>query len=376
MTNFHLFWNDRSATRKFKTGVSLHSHTSFSEESLDMIPRYTRDVPYLGAAIRRQQALYEEQNGHALDFGRAFWTPPLTPREAIALEKGQIEKELGMAGLVSLSDHDNIRAAASIAMVDDHEPTPISTEWTIPFGTTYFHMGVHNMPAQRAQSIIEDLNAFTKEPKRERLEELLAMLNEIPDVLLILNHPLWDEAGIGTSEHAATLGRLLERFGHHIHALELNGLRSWQENSRVIWLGRQAGMPVISGGDRHGREANAILNVTNAATFEEFISEVRNDKRSEVVFMPQYREPLKMRVLQTMWDIVRDYPEAAEDRRVWSDRVFYRTLEGEVVPLSLYWGKGGPMVVRNFLAAMRLVESRRVRFALRFALADKQEVAL
>jgi len=87
----------------------------------------------------------------------------------------------------------------------------------------------------------------------------------------VLNHPLMDEKGIGRRQHTQVLGQLLSRHGSSIHALEVNGLRCWKENQEVIKLALQANLPVISGGDRHGLEPNAILNLSHAATLVEFI---------------------------------------------------------------------------------------------------------
>ncbi|HWD98983.1 MAG TPA: hypothetical protein VG345_08100 [Bryobacteraceae bacterium] len=107
----------------------------------------------------------------------------------------------------------------------------------------------------------------------------------------------------------------------------------------------------------------------------EFLHEVRYEKMSHVVFMPQYQEPLKLRIVQTMVDVVRDYPENAEGRRTWSDRVFYREPDtGMVVPLSAVWKDGCPAVVQHFLAAMRLLEWRGVRSTLRLVLDDRSSV--
>jgi len=160
-----------------------------------------------------------------------------------------------------------------------------------------------------------------------------------------------------------------------VHALEINGLRSWKENQKVIWLGKQTNLPVVSGGDRHGTEPNAVLNLTCADNFADFVQEVRLKRRSHVVFMPQYHEPLKLRILQTMADVVRDYPTHMGCRRTWSDRVFYRATEDSApVALSTLWGHGGPKVVRHFIAAMRLSQSPSVRSALRLALNDKGSV--
>jgi hypothetical protein len=154
-------------------------------------------------------------------------------------------------------------------------------------------------------------------------------------LLIILNHPLWDEKGIGVENHTAVLRQLLERHASSIHALELNGLRSRQENRKVIAIGRDAGFPVVSGGDRHGREPNAILNLTRGHTLSEFVQEVRYERLSHVVFMSQYRLPLKLRILRTVIDSLRDYPENPEGRKSWTDRVFCITpASNQPLPLS------------------------------------------
>lgn len=374
-TTFQFLWRDQAIDKDFRAGVSLHSHTMYSEESLEMIPRYTAKVPYLGAAIRRQQEEYLQAKKNRLDFGRAFWTPPLSPRQAHRLEEKQIHSRFNLPAFVSLTDHDDIRAGSHLQVLERFRQAPVSTEWTVPFGPTFFHLGVHNMPVEQSGAIMEQLTAFTACPQEHQLGELLGMLNSFPAVLLVLNHPLWDEKGIGVPQHAQVLGRLLERYGRWFHGLELNGLRSWRENAQVIWLGRQSGLPLVSGGDRHGQEPNAIVNLTRGANLLEFIQEVRYGRRSHVVFMPQYHEPLKLRVLQTMVDVVREYPDNSDGRRVWSDRVFFRPLrQTEAVPVSSYWQNGGPAVIRYFISAMRLLERRSVRSALRLALDDRAAV--
>ncbi|HMF77795.1 MAG TPA: hypothetical protein VK604_19215 [Bryobacteraceae bacterium] len=375
-TTFQFFRDDRSVSPSFRTGVSLHSHTMYSEESLDMVPRYTAHVPYLGRAIRRQEAEYHQKTKQSFDFGHAFWTPPLAPRQAFRVEEKQIQRKLQLPALVSLTDHDDIRAGSQLHVLDRFAKSPISTEWTIPFGETFFHLGVHNLPSSLAGSIVDDLARFTAEPLEEKLGGLLEMLNAHPGVLLVLNHPLWDEKGIGAAPHAQFLAGLLELHGHWFHALELNGLRGWNENHQVIALGRKTGLPLVSGGDRHGREPNAILSLSRAMNFAELAQEVRHERFSHVVFMPQYHEPLRLRILQTMIDVVRDYPENFVGRQTWADRVFYRNPETEIaVPLASIWKDGGPMIVKQFVGAMRFFEWRGVRSALRVALHDRSDRA-
>ena len=375
-SSVQFFWQSAEIAPQFRTGVSLHSHTMYSEESLGMVPQYTAKLPYLGNAVRHQEHQYGREKGRAFNFNHAFWTPPLGPRQAYRLEEKQIQRRFQLPALVSLTDHDDIRAASTLRIMDRFAKVPVSTEWTIPYGGTFFHLGVHNLPADEAASISADLAEFTDRPEERKLSGLLQALNDKPDVLLILNHPLWDEKGISADYHGGVLRRLLASHGKRFHALELNGLRDWDENRQVITLGRDANLPLVSGGDRHGREPNAILNVSRALTFPEFVREVRYERKSHVVFMPQYHEPLRLRILQTMVDVVRDYPENFAGRKSWSDRVFYRNPEtGETVAVGAIWKDGGPRVVRHFIAAMRLLEWRGVRSALRLALNDRWTTA-
>ena len=372
-TNLHWFWRDGSPLESFRTAISLHSHTMHSRETLELIPKFMADVPWLARAIRIEEERYRSFTGRTLDFSRAFWRPPLAPREALDLEKGQIES-LDLNPLVSFSDHDDIQAGWLLAVLEPGFPA--SVEWTVPFGPTFFHLGLHNLPPQRAAEVMSDLAEYTRQPSPERLRALLAMLHEIDETLVILNHPLWDENRIGAVEHAHLLGRFLGQHGDYVHALELNGLRPWAENRRVMWLAEHSGHVLISGGDRHGLEPNANLNLTNARTFTEFVAEIREDRISDVLFLPQYREPPPLRMMETMWDILRDYPELPPERRRWSDRVFYIQDDGVSTPLSALWKGDGPWLVRCLLGALRAVANQQMRGAVRLALAGAQEARL
>jgi hypothetical protein len=195
-------------------------------------------------------------------------------------------------------------------------------------------------------------------------------------VLVIMNHPCWDEKRIGIASHLDHVNQFLSSFGRFIHALELNGLRPWKENRSVIALAGRLRVPVISGGDRHGFEPNACVNLTNAATFTEFVEEVRNDQWSHVLFLPQYREPFRLRLLENLFHILQDDPQHSMGWTHWSHRVFYRSPEGVVNSIAEIWGDHPPAVIRHFVKLMKLFGNAVVRSALRFALAEAEEFAV
>src|SRR5579863_3344964 len=108
-TKVHLLPSKRSVIRAFRSGVSLHSHTEHSQERLGALPRYLQRMPVVSQFVRWEIERYRARTGEAPDFSRAYWRGPVSARAAHDLERKQIE-ELGLAAMVSLTDHDNIDA--------------------------------------------------------------------------------------------------------------------------------------------------------------------------------------------------------------------------------------------------------------------------
>jgi hypothetical protein len=363
-TQLHLAWLTASFSRRFHTAVSLHSHTMHSQEGLEFLPRIAAGIPIVRETVAFQERCYERKHGHPPNYASAYWTPPLSEREALRLEEEQIENVLGLQPIVSLSDHDNIDAAMHLHLLPESQTAPVSVEWTVPCGPTFFHLGVHNLPRDNARGWMDALAGFTSQPVAERLRELLAALNELPGVLLVFNHPLWDEKGLGMGIHRQLVDEFLSAYGCWIHALELNGMRCWAENRAVAAVARSWGLCAISGGDRHACEPNSILNLTNASSLEEFIDEIRRDRMSDILVMPRYRDSFYLRYTEAIWDIVREYP-GQTGRERWTDRCFHRTPTGQNVPLSQVWGGDGPGIIGTFVAFMRVISCRQVRSTLR-----------
>lgn len=355
----------RDAMRPFRTGVSLHSHTSHSKEPIDFIPRLGAAWGLAGAVLRGYETVHERRSHRRLCYEDVWWTPPLCPREAFLVESRQITR-YGLAALVSITDHDSVEAPLLLRVLSESRHMPVSTEWTIPWRGTVFHIGIHNLPPRRAREVMGELARFTVNPEERLLEGILDWIAERPEVLIVFNHPLWDEKGRGSVFHAGLAEAFLGRYRKWINAVELNGLRPWTENLRVIKLAESAGLAYISGGDRHCCEPNALLNVTSARTFSEFVGEIREDGTSCVAIMPQYREPLLLRVFSSVADFMRNSTAHGGDWTRWSDRVFFTSQDGSAKSLSSVFGGGHePAVLRPFVACARLLDHHRLQAALR-----------
>ena len=374
-TDLPIFFENKSRLPEFKTVVSLHGHTLYSRENLGFLNTLARRVGPIRIALKRGAERYRRVHGTDLDVRRAWWTPPLAPYGAWRLEADRIVRQFNARPLVSLSDHDDIEAGVTLRVLEECADVPVSVEWTVPFGGTFFHIGVHNLPPGEARTIMADLAAFTAKPNEDRAAELFAALDAHPETLIIFNHPCWDECEVGRALHTAEAHRFVARYGRFLHAFEVNGLRPWSENRMAIDFAVECAKPIISGGDRHALEANTVLNLSNAAIFAEFVSEVR-DGRSQLLVTTQYAEPFTLRILHNIEQILAEHEGHGMGWRHWSDRVFYRCDDGVVRSLTELWGNHGPMAVKTFVRGVQILHAPPLRGAFRTMLGGRRGVAL
>ena len=353
--------------RTFRTAVSLHSHTQHSRESLEYLPCQAKHIPLFGAYIQTRLDRYQQRTGKTVNFRRSYWTPPVSPEIVLGSEREQIE-QLGLTPLVSITDHDNLAAGLSLQpLATAQAPIPVSVEWSVPWCGDCFHLGVHHLPAAQASSIMETLAAWTAHPApgAEPLRDLFAFLSGFPETLLVLNHPCWDVARVGTAHHHATLRAFLTEHRAWIHALEVNGLRSWKENRASLNLAAEYDLPTVAGGDRHGCRPNTVLNLTSADSWAGFVEEVRRDRHSDILVLPSYEQPIGLRQLEIVGDALRRYPHYPHGRRQFADRTFIDLPGYSVHPLSFYWDRGTPRWLRPILGTFRVLGSAPMRPILR-----------
>src|SRR5271165_6432772 len=146
-------------------------------------------------------------------------------------------------------------------------------------------------------------------------------------------------------------------------------------NMAVLALAREVDLPVVSGGDRHGCEPNSVLNFTAGSSFDEFVEEIRIERRSQVVLMPQFFEPLRLRLLESAWHALSDAP-GEFGRRHWMSRIFVEADDGAGRPLTEFAGTRFQKVVDRFRFVMAFLASPQMRPAWRLALLGNEEGGL
>lgn len=359
-------WRKPRFTGNFGSGVCLHGHTMHSRECLSFLPRYLHHVPGIS-----QLTSYYEHGPRSVDFARAWWTPPLSPASALKVERDQLVS-LGLRPMVSLTDHDDIEAGLALGVTADPRDTPMSVEWTVPYGRSIFHLGVHNIARHDARYWMDAMTEYTSSPREDALLAILDEFARVPDVLIVLNHPFWLEEGVSQDDHRDALPRILRECNGWFDAFELNGSRPWKENADTVELARIHGRPLISGGDRHCCEPSACINLTNARSFAEFVSEIHAG-RSSILFLPHYREPMAQRLLEASRDILRTYPEYPGRER-WVDRIFYRGDDGIARTMAQICQGRVPRFLTGAAAAVQFLAGARLRPAMRYFLSERGEM--
>src|SRR6202000_1654946 len=212
-------WRDRKAADGYRAGVSLHSHTNQSKETLDFLANFGNQYPLMRPIISRMERRSKDNHSVAVNYAASYWTPPMTPKLAFDLESKQIE-DLNVASRVSISDHDNIKAPMLLRTVPSARQIPVSVEWSAPYGGEQdFHLGIHNLPSARAAEWMSILSDFTAKPSDGELSEILAALHAEPNVLVVFNHPMWDLYIIGKEKHEFLLNEFIQSNGTWLHAL-------------------------------------------------------------------------------------------------------------------------------------------------------------
>jgi predicted metal-dependent phosphoesterase TrpH len=290
--------------REFGYAVSLHNHSCHSVEKLAALNHVIKR-----AFMRPLSGILQKSFGLGdvpdLNYAEVTFNPPYTPEDVYQMEAAAAAK-WGFDGVhLAITDHDEF--AGGLALLrgrpDLNGRIAVSEELSLWFQGHLFHLGLCHMPESEVAETHTQIQTAARDRRYDELFELLAASG----CLVVLNHPLvaW-RPGAGTIP--AT--ELLSRYGWAIHALEVNGMRPREENDRVLELARQWRKPVVGGGDSHLLVASSIISLSRAATFKDFIAEVK-DGHAVPFVTPDYFAPLNWKLFLRVLFFISRYRQIA-----------------------------------------------------------------
>jgi len=275
--------------REFGYVVSLHNHSCHSVEKLAALNQVVKlgfMRPWSGV-LQRSFGL-EGVNG--LNYADITYNPPYTPEDVYQME-ATAAADWGFHGVhLAITDHDEF--AGNVALrrgrPDLSSRVAIAEELSLWYQGHLFHLGLCGLPENGIDETHRRIQSAARGGRHDELFETLAATG----CLVVLNHPL---VAWAPGPEAIPVTDLLTRYGWAIHAIEVNGMRRRDENDRVLELARQWHKPVVGGGDSHLLVASSIVTLSQAATFADFIAEVKSG-RSVPFVTPDYFAPLNWKL--------------------------------------------------------------------------------
>ena len=275
--------------REFGFAVSLHNHSCHSVEklaALNLIVKMAFMRP-LSGVLQSAFGLGEIPD---LNYAEITYNPPYTPDDVYQIESAAAARWRFNGVHLAITDHDEF--AGNVALMrgrpdlDGH--IAIAEELSLWYQGHLFHLGLSGLPERGIDQTHSRIQSAARGGRYDELFETLAASG----CLVVLNHPL---VAWGPGSETIPVTDLLTRYGWAIHALEVNGMRRREENDRVLELARQWRKPVVGGGDSHLLVASSIVSLSQAATFKDFIAEVK-DGHAVPFITPDYFAPLKWKL--------------------------------------------------------------------------------
>jgi predicted metal-dependent phosphoesterase TrpH len=275
--------------REFGYAVSLHNHSCHSVEKLAAINQVVKlgFMCPLSGVLQRSFGLGGVQG---LNYAEITYNPPYTPEEVYQMEAAAAA-QWGFSGVhLTITDHDEFAGSQALlrGRSDLNGRVAIGEEVSVWYQGHLFHLGVSGLPESGIDETHSRIQSAARGGRHDELFETLASSG----CLVVLNHPL---VAWAPGAAAIPITDLLTHYGWAIHALEVNGMRRREENDSVLELARQWRKPVVGGGDSHLLVASSIVSLSRAATYKDFIAEVK-DGHAVPFVTPNYFAPLNWKL--------------------------------------------------------------------------------
>jgi hypothetical protein len=306
--------------------VCLHTHSCYSTEDLAGLNWVVR-LPYMRPLKTLLQRAFGFGDVPDVDYRHLCYNPPFRPADIWALERASIARLGAQTLLLAITDHDVVDGGRELfrELPEHRAHIGLGEELSIRFEGHLFHLGISGIPASHLDHVHVSLQASAQADHLDAVFEQLAA----EPCLVVLNHPLLSWGG-GSIDAAPALS-LLRRYGWAIDALEVNGMRSHDENQRVIALASRSNKPLVGGGDSHLLIASGALCGSQAETYDAFVAEVKGGW-SRPLLIPEYFFQQRWKMMLRVLSFIAQYRRIAHyrgepvadmlaGRRVWLDPI-------------------------------------------------------
>jgi hypothetical protein len=292
--------------QEFGYAVSLHNHSIHSVEKLAALNHVSK-FAYMRPLAGILQSSFGLGGVSDLNYADITFNPPYTPEDVYQMEAAAAAK-WGFDGVhLAITDHDEFAGGLALqqSRPDLNGRVAVSEELSLWFQGHLFHLGVCHLPESGVEETHKQIQAAARDRRYDDLFEMLAASG----CLVVFNHPLlpW---GPEAKMMTIPATELLRRYGWAIHALEVNGMRPREENDRVLELAGQWRKPVVGGGDSHLLVASSVISLSRAATFQDFIAEVK-DGHAVPFVTPDYFAPLRWKLFLRVIFFISRYRQIA-----------------------------------------------------------------
>jgi predicted metal-dependent phosphoesterase TrpH len=290
--------------RELKYAASLHNHSCHSVEKLAALNQVVK-LGFMQPLKGILQSSFGLSGVSDLNYAEITFNPPYTPEDVYQIESAAAA-HWGFDGVhLTITDHDEF--AGSLALLrsrpDLSRRAAVGEELSLWYQGHLFHLGLSGLP----ESGIDDLHGRIQSAARGGCHDELFETLAASGCLVVLNHPLISWA---PGPESIPITDLLTRYGWAIHALEINGMRRHEENDRVLEVARHWRKPVVGGGDSHLLVASSVLSLSQAATYRDFIAEVK-EGHSVPFVTPDYFAPLKWKLFLRVLFFMSHYRQIA-----------------------------------------------------------------
>ena len=182
-------WRDPNAPQGFRSGVSLHSHTNQSKETLDFLANFGNQYPLMRPLMSRLERRSEADARHARELCGQLLDAADDAQAGLRPGERSRSKSWTLPRWFRSPITTTSRRPCCCAPFPARGRFRFRWSGARPMAMQSFHLGVHNLPSAKATEWMDDAGGLHRQPQRRAADRDSGALHEEPNVLVVFNHP-------------------------------------------------------------------------------------------------------------------------------------------------------------------------------------------